>query len=168
MLCRVVLALHKCWINLIKQLQIKHPPSFCQIFRRSLELFKIPSCFKFQIPVSKETPITGLNDYRPVALISVVMKSFERLMLAHLKDTTEHLPDPLQFANWANRGEQLGGEHAQKGGDKNGLQNTPPYIAPTHSICQAGGNCALKFLGTTISCNIKWEANTNTIPIKDQ
>ncbi len=47
--------------------------------------------------------ITGLNDYRPVALTSVVMKSFERLVLAHLKDITGPLLDPLQFAYRANR-----------------------------------------------------------------
>ncbi len=44
-----------------------------------------------------------LNDYRPVALTSVAMKSFERLVLAYLKDTTGPLLDPLQFAYRANR-----------------------------------------------------------------
>ena len=47
--------------------------------------------------------ITGLNDYRPVALTSVVMKSFERLVLTHLKGITGPLLEPLQFAYWANR-----------------------------------------------------------------
>ncbi len=47
--------------------------------------------------------ITGLNDYRPVALTSVVMKSFEKLVLAHLKDITGPLLDLLQFAYRANR-----------------------------------------------------------------
>ncbi len=47
--------------------------------------------------------ITGLNDYRPVALTSVAMKSFERLVLAYLKDTIGPLLDPLQFAYRANR-----------------------------------------------------------------
>ncbi|KAK3555150.1 hypothetical protein QTP86_009986 [Hemibagrus guttatus] len=47
--------------------------------------------------------ITGLNDYRPVALTSVVMKSFERLVLAYLKNITGPLLDPLQFAYRANR-----------------------------------------------------------------
>ncbi len=55
------------------------------------------------IPVPKKPKITGLNDYRPVALTSVVMKSFERLVLAHLKDITGPLLDPLQFAYRANR-----------------------------------------------------------------
>ncbi len=78
---------------------------FTLIFNRSLELCEVPSCFKRStiIPVPKKPKITGLNDYRPVALTSVVMKSFERLVLAHLKDITGPLQDPLQFAYRANR-----------------------------------------------------------------
>ncbi len=79
-------------------------PIFTQIFNRSLELC-VPSCFKRStiIPIPKKSKITGLNDYRPVALTSVVMKSFEKLVLAHLKDITGLLLDPLQFAYRANR-----------------------------------------------------------------
>ncbi|XP_013763215.1 protein NLRC3-like, partial [Pundamilia nyererei] len=69
------------------------------------------SCVKFPPPSNtppssrspKKPTITGLNDYRPVALTSVVMKSFKRLVLAHLKDITGHQLDPLQFAYLANR-----------------------------------------------------------------
>ncbi len=80
-------------------------PIFTQIFNRSLELCKVPSCFKRStiIPIPKKSKITGLNDHRPVALTSVVMKSFEKLVLAHLKDITGPLLDPLQFAYRANR-----------------------------------------------------------------
>ncbi len=51
----------------------------------------------------KKPKITGINDYRPVALMSVVMKSFEKLVLAQLKDITGPSRDPLQFAYRANR-----------------------------------------------------------------
>ena len=80
-------------------------PIFTQIFNRSLELCKVPSCFKLStiIPIPKKPTITGLNDYRPVALTSVVMKTFETLVLSHLKDITNPLLDPLQFAYRANR-----------------------------------------------------------------
>ncbi len=80
-------------------------PIFTQIFNRSLELCKVPSCFKRStiIPVPKKPKITGLNDYRPVALTSVAIKSFERLVLAYLKASTGPLLDPLQFAYRANR-----------------------------------------------------------------
>ncbi|KAI2647318.1 putative RNA-directed DNA polymerase from transposon BS [Labeo rohita] len=78
---------------------------FTLIFNRSLKLCIVPSCFKCStiIPVPKKPKTTGLNDYRPVALTSVVMKSFERLVLAYLKDITGPLLDPLQFAYRANR-----------------------------------------------------------------
>ncbi len=80
-------------------------PIFTQIFNRSLELCEVPCCFKRStiIPVPKKPKITGLNEYRPVALTSVVMKSLERLVLAYLKDITRPLLDPLQFAYRSNR-----------------------------------------------------------------
>nr|XP_049607014.1 uncharacterized protein LOC125987015 isoform X2 [Syngnathus scovelli] len=80
-------------------------PTFARIFNRSLELCEVPSCFKSStiVPVAKKPAITGMNDYRPVALTSVVMKSFERLVLNHLKDVTGPLLDPHQFAYRANR-----------------------------------------------------------------
>ncbi len=75
-------------------------PIFTKIFSRSLELCEVPSCFKCStiIQVPKKSKITGLNNYR-----SVVMKSFEKLVLAHLKDITGPSLDPLQFAYRANR-----------------------------------------------------------------
>ncbi|KAI2643903.1 RNA-directed DNA polymerase from mobile element jockey [Labeo rohita] len=80
-------------------------PIFSQIFNRSLELCEVPSCFKRStiIPVPKKTKIAGLNDYRPVALMSVIMKSFEKLVLAYLKNITGPLLDSLQFAYQTNR-----------------------------------------------------------------
>ncbi|KAL0150899.1 hypothetical protein M9458_053818 [Cirrhinus mrigala] len=79
-------------------------PIFSQIFNRSLELCEVPSCFKHStiILVPKKHKITGLNDYRPVALMSVIIKTFEKLVLAYLKDITRPLVDPLQFAYRAN------------------------------------------------------------------
>ncbi len=80
-------------------------PIFTQIFNSSLELCEVPSCFKRStiIPIPKRHKITGLNDHRPVALTSVAMKSFERLVLAYLKTSTGPLLYPLQFAYRANR-----------------------------------------------------------------
>ncbi len=80
-------------------------PIFTKIFNGSLELCEVPSCFKCStiIPVTKKPKTTGLNDYRHVALTSVVMKSFERLVLAYMKASTGPLLDPLQFDYRANR-----------------------------------------------------------------
>ena len=44
----------------------------------------------------KNTKVTCLNDYRPLALTSVEMKCFERLVMAHITIFPETL-DPLQF-----------------------------------------------------------------------
>ncbi|KAK3541768.1 hypothetical protein QTP86_003515 [Hemibagrus guttatus] len=84
-------------------------PIFTQIFNRSLVQCEVPRCFKRStiILVPKKTEISGFNDYRPVSLTSVVMKSFERLVLAYLKDITGPLLDPHQFAYRANRQQQV-------------------------------------------------------------
>jgi hypothetical protein len=62
----------------------------------------IPTSFKQTtiVPVLKNMKATCLNDYRPVALTSVAMKCFERLIMAHIIPETL---DPLQFAYCQNR-----------------------------------------------------------------
>ena len=65
-------------------------PVFAALFNKSLEQCHVPRCFKTStiVPVPKKPSITRLNDYRPVALTSVVMKVFERLVLRSLKAAT--------------------------------------------------------------------------------
>ncbi|KAI2646658.1 putative RNA-directed DNA polymerase from transposon BS [Labeo rohita] len=89
----------------LKACSVQLSSIFTLIFNRSLELCIVTSSFKCSttILIPNKPKITGLNDYRPVALTSVVMKSFERLVLAYLKDITGPLLDPLQFAYQANR-----------------------------------------------------------------
>ena len=72
---------------------------FNYIFNLSLTESVIPACFKQTTiaPVPNNTKVTCLNDYRPVALTSVAMKCFERLIMAHNTIIPETL-DPLQFA----------------------------------------------------------------------
>ncbi|KAK3528818.1 hypothetical protein QTP70_011597 [Hemibagrus guttatus] len=91
--------------SLLKHCANQLSPVFTDIFNTSLETCHVPACFKTSaiVPVPKKTKITGLNDYRPVALTSVVMKSFERLVLSYLKAITDPLLDPLQFAYRTNR-----------------------------------------------------------------
>ncbi len=74
-------------------------PIFTKTFYRLLELCEVPSCFKCStiIHVPKKPKITDLNGYRPVALTSVVMKSFERLVLAYLKASTGPLLCPCSL-----------------------------------------------------------------------
>ena len=55
------------------------------------------------VPVPKNTKATCLNDYRPVALMSVAMKCFERLVMAHINTTIPETLDPLQLSYRPNR-----------------------------------------------------------------
>ena len=78
---------------------------FTDIFNVSLSQCKIPHCFKKStiIPVPKKSTASCLNDYRPVALTSVVMKTLERLVLQFLKSIIDPLLDQFQFAYRNNR-----------------------------------------------------------------
>ncbi|XP_062418149.1 uncharacterized protein LOC134129016 [Pungitius pungitius] len=95
--------------TLLSQVHSKPPPDGCTCPRPRNDLPRALSgristqqqgtnsaCFKAStiITVPKKPRITGLNDYRPVALTSVVMKSFERLVLSHLKFLTDPPPGP--------------------------------------------------------------------------
>jgi hypothetical protein len=54
------------------------------------------------VPVPKETLVTELNDYRQVALNSVIM-NFERLVKDHITSTLPVTLYPLQFSFHPNR-----------------------------------------------------------------
>jgi hypothetical protein len=72
---------------------------FTDIFNQSLYQSAVPTCFKRVtiVPVPKKAKVTELNDYRPVALTSVIMKCFERLVKDHITSTLPDTLDPLQF-----------------------------------------------------------------------
>ena len=57
---------------------------FADIFNLSLQQSEVPICFKKMtiIPVPKKNQAACLNDYRPVALTSIIMKCFQRLVMA--------------------------------------------------------------------------------------
>ncbi len=80
---------------------------FTSIFNESLATpFKwVPTPFKKSviIPVPKNSKPSCLNDYRPVALTSTVMKVFERLLKKHICSSIPATLDPLQFAYRPNR-----------------------------------------------------------------
>ncbi len=59
---------------------------FTSIFNESLATSVVPTSFKKYviIPVPKNSKPSCLNDYRPVALTSTVMKVFERLLKKHI------------------------------------------------------------------------------------
>ena len=55
------------------------------------------------MPEPKRPVISSLNDLRPVALTSVVMKVCERVVLCKLDSVVKDYTDPLQFAYRRNR-----------------------------------------------------------------
>ncbi len=65
----------------------------------------VPTSFKKSIiiPMPKNSKPSCLNDYRPVALTSIVMKVFERLLKNHICSSIPATLDPLQFAYRLNR-----------------------------------------------------------------
>ncbi|KAK1806255.1 hypothetical protein P4O66_000131 [Electrophorus voltai] len=76
-------------------------PVFTDIFNLFLTLRIVPSSFKRStiVPVPKKPrPSSDLNDYRPVALTSVMMKCFEKLVRDFITSSLPASMDPLQFA----------------------------------------------------------------------
>lgn len=73
---------------------------FCQLFQKSLDTQYIPKVWKSSliVPVPKVARPADLNDYRPVALTSIVVKSLERIVLRHILNDVQCNIDPLQFA----------------------------------------------------------------------
>ncbi|KAK1803319.1 hypothetical protein P4O66_004102 [Electrophorus voltai] len=78
---------------------------FTNIFYLSLTLSIIPSGFKRStiVPILKKPRPSGLNYYCPVALTSVVMKCFEKLVRDFITSSLPASMDPLQFAYCHNR-----------------------------------------------------------------
>ncbi|KAI3363629.1 hypothetical protein L3Q82_001257 [Scortum barcoo] len=68
-------------------------------FNLSLKLGRVPQLWKTSciVPVPKTPHPKELNSYRPVALTSHLMKTLERLVLAHLRPLVSSFMDPLQF-----------------------------------------------------------------------
>ncbi|KAK3539456.1 hypothetical protein QTP70_008511 [Hemibagrus guttatus] len=55
------------------------------------------------MPVPKKSPVSCLNDYRPIALTPIIMKCFERLVKRHIKNLLPPSLDPMQFVYRPNR-----------------------------------------------------------------
>ena len=65
----------------------------------------MPTCFKRAtiVPVPKKAKVTELNDSHPIALTSVIMKCFERLVKDHITSTLPSTLDPHQVAYRPNK-----------------------------------------------------------------
>lgn len=81
-------------------------PAWCPLFQFSVDTCIIPTIWKTSIviPLPKKSCPQQNDDYRPVALTSIVMKSLERIMVSKLRSEVQHLLDPYQFAYNNGRG----------------------------------------------------------------
>ena len=91
--------------RVLKSCATQLAPVLTTIFNLSLAKSVVPACSKRSVivPVPKNASPACLNDYRPVALTSEVMKCFERLVKKHICAFLPRNMDPLQFAYRPNR-----------------------------------------------------------------
>ncbi|KAK3550604.1 hypothetical protein QTP70_000686 [Hemibagrus guttatus] len=94
---------------------------FTDILNISLSSAIVPTCLKTTtiIPVPKKSPVSCLNDYRPIALTPIIMKCFERLIMRQIQDLLPPSLDPMQFAYRPNR-------------STDDAITTTLHLAPTH------------------------------------
>ena len=74
-------------------------PAWSPLFQLSIDTYTIPKSLKkaIIIPVPKKPCPKKNNDFRPLALTSIIMKVIERIMVGILKHEVKHLLDPYQF-----------------------------------------------------------------------
>ena len=79
---------------------------FCNLFQMLLNCHCVPRIWRTSsiIPVPKKPHAKIMNDFRPVALTSVLCKSLERIVCNQLTSSVAGRMDPLQFAYKAKRG----------------------------------------------------------------
>ena len=73
--------------KIIKTFSREHAPVYCDLQNKTLTIHQIPDSWKAATicPVPKRSRPSTLNDYRPIALTSVLMKCLEKLVLRKLK-----------------------------------------------------------------------------------
>lgn len=79
---------------------------FTRLFQLFLDLHFVPRIWRTStiIPVPKNTNARALNDFRPVALTSILCKCMERVVCNRLASSVADRMDPLQFAYRVGRG----------------------------------------------------------------
>lgn len=73
---------------------------------KSLQAQHVPEVWKdaVVVPVPKSSRPKTVNNFRPVAFASILMKIFETLVRSEILRKTEHALDPMQFAKRPQRG----------------------------------------------------------------
>ena len=76
-------------VKIIKANENFFAEAICFYFNKSLENGKFPNCLKLAniTPVFKKGPRTSKNNYRPVSILPVFSKIFERLLLDNFQSS---------------------------------------------------------------------------------
>ena len=91
--------------KLLKVCAPQHSQVFSTLFTWSLKDGIVPCEWKISMicPIPQNNSPSDLSDYRPIAITSVVMKCFEKIVLHQLLDLINGMQDPFQFAYKSNR-----------------------------------------------------------------
>ena len=86
--------------KVLKVCVLQHCQVLSTLFTWSLKDGIVPGVLKtFMIcSIPKNNSPTDLSDYRPIAITSVVMKCFEKIVLLCLLDLSKGMQDPSEFA----------------------------------------------------------------------
>ena len=79
--------------KIIKTFSRELAPVYCDLYNKTLTSHQIPDGWKAATicPVPKRSRPSTLNDYRPIALTSVLMKCLEKLVLRKLKEDSKRV-----------------------------------------------------------------------------
>ncbi|CAB4041278.1 Hypothetical predicted protein, partial [Paramuricea clavata] len=84
---------------LLKNCAASIAPSLCELFNKSLSSGQLPSEWKLSnvCPIPKKSPLHEVSNYRPISLLSLVSKVFERCIYNRLIDHISSKLNELQY-----------------------------------------------------------------------
>ena len=152
-----------------------------KLYQTSLNTGIVPALWKLSeiIPVPKIAFPKVSNDYRPVALTSIIMKCLEHIVKRHLCTYVDHLRDPAQFAYCKGRSVQDATltllheiyEHLESPNtyvrllyiDFSSAFNTMQPIVLLRKLCNMNVNSVLiKWIHNYLSCRTQYVKCNNT------
>ena len=79
---------------------------FQLLFQRCMDSCTVAQLWKHSkvVPIAKKSSVKAMNDLRPVALTSLMIKAMERFIKKLIITVNDLLMDPLQFVNHSSRG----------------------------------------------------------------
>ena len=91
--------------RVLKVCALQLGPAFARLFQLFLDSMSVPRAWESSIiiPAPKKPNAKQMNDFRPVALTSILAKCMERIVCNQLVASVADRMDPLQFAYKARR-----------------------------------------------------------------